>query len=119
MIDLYISSSVDSSAQMVAELLVSNNVECQVTNNVSSVRCDGGLAVESGYHIKIMELAKEEFKGKVWDPLEDALNLSCAFVRYNDEYMGCIRDWPRVFRDTACPSSVSGLDVNGRIPGNN
>lgn len=107
MIDLYISisSSVESSTEMVAELLARNNVQCQVANNVSSVRCDGALAVESGYHIKIMELAKEEFKGKVWQPLEDALDLSCAFVRHDEEYMGCIRDWPRVFRRSACPSS--------------
>ena len=44
-----------------------------------------------------------KFKELVWNPLCQALDLQCAFVIQSDKYMGCILNWPDIFRPSACP----------------
>ncbi len=104
MIELYISSTVNLTPRDIIELLSTNNVECQVSQNCCSYKCEGQIMVEDGYYINLFELHAEEFKAKVWDVLQPALNLSCAFVRDEGKYMGCVNDWPCVFRPTECES---------------
>ena len=43
----------------------------------------------------------KDFKEKIWEPLSELLDLNCAFVKYID-YMGCVKNWPGVFRKTKC-----------------
>jgi hypothetical protein len=106
MIELYISvENTLITSKDITELLSSNNVECQITENYSSCKCNklAKPSVEKGFYIKIFNLNPIVFKEKVWDILKLVLSMSCAFVEC-EEYKGCVLNWPGVFRDSMCSS---------------
>ena len=101
MIELYISSEIATSIQEIAAKMAEQNVECQITSNYSSNK---GKQLEAGYYIKIFQMEEGlEFKDKVWNVLQPWLNLTCAFVRVENKYMGCVLNWPTVFVKSNCP----------------
>ena len=101
MIELWISSEVETSAKEIATKLSLQDVECQVTPNYSANK---DRQLEDGYHIKIFQMDEGlEFKDKVWNVLQPWLNLKCAFVKVENKYMGCVLNWPTVFTKTNCP----------------
>ncbi len=101
MIELWISSEVETSAQEIATKLAEQDVECQIIPNYSANK---GGQLETGYHIKIFEMVEgTEFKDKVWSVLQPWLKLTCAFVKVENKYMGCVLNWPTVFAKSNCP----------------
>ena len=98
-IDLYVSSTVHTSARKISELLT---VQCQITNNISRTK-SGSL--EQGYHIKLIDFDRANFKREVWEPLKDLLGIKCAFVKDEDYYMGCVLNWPSVFVRSRCATA--------------
>lgn len=102
MTTLYISTIVPTTKEAIAIMIAQHGVECQVYENCSSYQVDGDTVCESGYKIKLFDLIKEDFKEKVWDVLQEKLNLTCAHVKYRDEFRGCVRNWPKVFVKSRC-----------------
>ena len=103
MTTLYISTSVPTTKEDVARLVALQGVECQVYENCTTSRDHSGSVVsEKGYKLKLFGIEKEDFKEKVWNSLENSFGVTCAHVKYRDEYRGCIRNWPKVFVDTQC-----------------
>ena len=120
MTTLYISTVVPTTKEAVATMIAQQGVECQVYENCSSYQVENGTVCELGYKIKLFDLEKEDFKEKVWDILEDRLNLTCAHVKYRDEFRGCVQNWPKVFVKSRCgweqDSGSGGPDIeNGNL----
>jgi len=117
MIELYISSEVQTSPQEIATKLAEKDVECQITPNYSANK---GRQLEEGYQIKIFQMDEgKEFKEKVWNTLQPWLNLTCAFVKVENKYMGCVLNWPTVFVKSNCPIRQSDLqELNKDLPDN-
>ena len=113
MIELYITTSdVPSSTEEIVKLLYDNNVECQVMESCCSFKCGGGtenLSLEKGYYINLFNVLSCEFKEKVWEVLAPFLNLSCAYVKDEGRYVGCIKNWPCVFRGSDCTHTIVTL----------
>ena len=106
-IDLYVSSPVPTSTRELAKLL---RVECQISENTSVVK-DG--TVETGYHIKLIDFNSKEFKERIWRPLKKLLRIRCAFVKEEDQYMGCVLNWPSVFVKSCCAATPDdGFSLN-------
>jgi hypothetical protein len=98
MIELYISSPILTSSLAITQKLATNNIECQVYENYSTI-CN--KTVEPGYYIKIFDVLPGEFKRKVWNKLAKEMNLKCAYV-ITEEYKGCVLNWPNVFVKSNC-----------------
>ena len=131
MISLYISSETcQIDASDVVAMFVRHGIACTVTVTHSSVpvptyengatscndgECENGKVdddetapllpccrYEAGAHIIVHDIDGKKFRDTVWPDLRDAYQLKCAFVRYNNDYMGCIRNWPGVFVESQC-----------------
>ena len=102
MLTLYISSDIHTTPENIAKLLSNEGVECQVYQNYSSYKIKDSCVPEVGYKIKIFDIDKSDFKDKVWNIIQTSLNLKCAFVKYRDEYRGCVLNWPNVFTKSNC-----------------
>lgn len=106
LIELYISTHVETTPKKITEILSQHKVECQVTENFSSVRdlcsLDSKMIVEHGFYIKIFNIPSICFKDRVWEILKPYLSISCAFVKYDNKYMGCVLNWPTIFRKSEC-----------------
>ena len=112
MIDLYVSTSVSSNAFEIATLMGAQKLECQIYTNVSSVVTKDSTFVEQGYHIRFFNLKDTDFKTKVWEILQPKLDLTCAYVKVDNRYMGCIYNWPRIFTESKCRCSINDSDDN-------
>lgn len=103
MIELYVSTKVKTSCKKITELLSKQGVECQVYENYSSCKTNTDkLIVEHGFCIKIFDLSALQFKNSVWEILKPYLSISCAFVKCDNQYMGCVLNWPHIFRSSVC-----------------
>jgi hypothetical protein len=102
MIELYISSHKSTSRLELAKLL--QHTECQITDNYSSVICPGQTqnVIEQGYYIKFFDIKPDDFKEKVWNIIQPILELKCAYVKADSDYMGCVLNWPVVFTPSNC-----------------
>lgn len=106
-VDLYISSAVHTSARELAKII---KVECNISKNISVMK-DG--TIETGYHIKLIDFDRKEFKERIWNPLQSLLRIRCAFVREDDHYMGCVLNWPSVFVKSQCAATPDdGFSLN-------
>lgn len=103
MIVLNISSHIDIPDKEVLSIFIEKKISCQLTKTISSVPDKKGeFRMENGYHILIFEIDGLRFKKDIWTSLEKKLELRCAYVQYNNEYMGCVRNWPGVFVKSKC-----------------
>jgi len=103
MIDLYLSTSKKITSERLLDELVKNEVECQIYDNVSSMRSCGKPYKEKGFYLKLSSSVTDEtFREKVWDCLVKLLDIKCAYVKYEDKYMGCVMNWPGVFVESKC-----------------
>ena len=108
MIDLHISSDINISETELTSIFVQKKIQCEITKTTSSVRTShGNYRIETGYRLLIFDIDGVTFRDLVWKEIKRKLNLKCAFVKYRDDYMGCIMNWPGVFTETNCPSQKS------------
>ena len=113
-IDLYVSSAIHTSTRELAKTI---RVECQISENTSIVK-DG--TIETGYHIKLIDFDRKEFKEKIWKPLKKLLGIRCAFVREENQYTGCVLNWPSVFIQSQCVATPDdGFSLNALEEGVN
>ena len=109
--ELNISSSKINNVNDILNLFVKLNIEVQVIETKSTIKnCNNRLSIESGYKIKIYKYNRDTFKEIVWKALKDKFHLECAFIKVENEYMGCILNWPEVFTPSKC--SGKKIDVN-------
>jgi hypothetical protein len=94
---IYISSN-ECRTCSAKELINIIQKQCQITKNYNFTEKN---SAEEGFHIKIFNIDNIEII-KLWNLLKSRLNLKCAFVKKDNEYMGCILNWPNVFRQSAC-----------------
>lgn len=100
-ITLYISSKECDTAteEYVVNFL---DVTSQVYKTYNKVKYGKYMSIESGFCIKIFDIDNITFKEMVWKPLKKRFNLKCAYVKKEDDYRGCILNWPGLFRPTIC-----------------
>ena len=104
MITLYISSSINIDEIHIVKCLLIDKVECQISKNVSScIPCNGSeMVIEYGYKLKIFNVAKQEFKDRIWLNLHKILaDIKCGHI-ITEYYTGCVLNWPGVFIDNNC-----------------
>ena len=117
MLTLYVSTDVCTTQKEIANMMAPQGVECQVSNNCSAFKVAGECVQENGFKIKIFNLDKEDFKEKVWNTLQSELHLRCAHVKYQDEYKGCVLNWPGVFVESRCGWKESpGVEEGDETP---
>ena len=105
MITLNISTAVVHNKHDIYKLFIDGGVECQITKNISTVNNNiTEYILEKGYTIKIFNFNRSNFKEKIWEPLALLLQLQCGFVIEDNEYMGCVKNWPNVFVPSKCQS---------------
>lgn len=106
MITLNISSNIKYSnlEDDIYQIFVAENIECQLIKTKSVVKYDKKSKIETGFILKIFNLEPIKFKEFIWTKLKKLMNLTCAFIQYNNEYMGCILNWPGVFTNNNCHS---------------
>lgn len=110
MIALNISSNIEITNREIAKIFIAKEIECQIFNTSSSVKNrDNKFIVEKGFKILIFDINGVTFREKIWDTLKTLLHLKCAFVKYDDEYMGCILNWPNVFVESKCINKSEGF----------
>ena len=104
MIILNISSVNHVDDKELIKMFVELKIECQVIKSKSSVKCiNNTFTIEDGYKINIFtDIDGKIFKETVWKKLKDLMIIDCAFIQYNNEYMGCILNWPGVFTKSHC-----------------
>jgi hypothetical protein len=106
MIKLNISSNIDISQTELTTIFIDKKIKCQITKTLSTVTDSyGHFKIENGYSILIFDIDGITFKNNIWDTLKTLLKLECAFVKYKDNYMGCILNCPDVFTKSNCPSN--------------
>lgn len=98
MIELYFSTKLYVKPFYIIQKLAYHQVECQIYNNLSTTN---NFYIENGFYLKIFNIIPELFKEKIWEPLQDDLQLQCAYV-ITDNYKGCLLDWPGIFRKSKC-----------------
>jgi len=115
MIKLYISTKIDTNSLEIIKKLSTNNVECQVYKNYSSIIIPKKKStIEHGYYIKIFNVEPLEFKNKVWNILRQELNLKCAHIE-TTYYKGCVLNWPGIFAKNNC--SIPDYKSKGKSKG--
>ena len=103
MTTLYISTAISTNKEDVATMIANQGVECQVYENCSAYTEKNKCAHhELGFKIKLFNLERDDFKEKVWDTLATKLDLTCAHIKYRDEFRGCVLNWPKVFVKSQC-----------------
>ena len=104
MLTLNISSQIKIPDDELLEIFISQKIKCQVTSTISSVPDkDGNYQIENGYQLLIFDIDGDKFKESIWPPLKEKLDIVCAYIKYRDEYMGCVLNWPGVFCKSNCP----------------
>ena len=105
MITLNISSNIEISQIELTQIFVDKKIKCQITKTISSAPdSDGNYRIENGYRFLIFDIDGVTFRDEIWNEIKDKLELKCAFVKYRDDYMGCVMNWPGVFTKSNCPS---------------
>ncbi len=118
MITLSISSSREITIQELAQFFANRHLKANITATTSSVPCvddPDQHRVEQGFTLLIFDIDGPTFKQVVWEPLQKLLNLSCAFVKYRQDYMGCVLNWPGVFVESQCPGKTTNMDNGNSI----
>ena len=105
MITLNISTSINHNINELLEFFKLSDIECQITTTSSILKKNKKCIIETGYIIKFFVIDKNDFKELVWKPLQQLLDLKCAFILVENEYMGCIKNCPNVFTKSHCDST--------------
>lgn len=117
MIILYISTNCNIDKKFLVNIFINKGVECSITENLSTVQHSSDqyecsfsnsmlsnpncLKIELGFEIKMFNITNKVFKDHIWNDLSSKLNLRCAYIKTHN-YMGCVLNWPDVFRKSAC-----------------
>ena len=108
MIILNICSPINISIRDLTQIFVQKQIKCQITKTTSSVPDQNGTyQIENGYRLLIFDVDGITFRDQIWYEIKARLKLRCAFVQYQNDYMGCIMNWPGVFTESRCHSCNS------------
>ena len=102
MITLNISTNKTHKKKDIFDIFINSKVLCQLTETQSCICSKEKYKLEKGYIIKIFDTDNETFKSLIWEKLKVLLDLDCAFIKIENEYMGCIKNWPNVFVKSNC-----------------
>lgn len=97
---LTISSSVITSSEEVAQLMLERGVVCNVIDNWSVVKEGEGFKLERGCMITLCGIPNDQIEEKVWNVLKKRYELKCAYLHIKGQFRGCIRNF---LRDSSCP----------------
>ena len=85
--------------------------QCGISSNVSpqtTIICKGTSCwTEKGCNIRITDLDQQDIEKKVWIPLKNRFDLTCAHLNVHGNYIGCIRNF---IRPSHCPESFKNFD---------
>ncbi len=91
----------------ITRLLSKNRIQAEVIPHYASTE-EG--TVEYGCTINMFKLDQKDFVEKVWDPLNNILDINCGFVE-TSQYKGCVSDWPNVMIKSNCNPSIIDLSI--------
>ena len=108
MIDLYISTKEEISSMKISQIIFDQGIrEFQVFSYISGEK----TGLEYGFHIKCLKIENFAFLINVWNPLKKILDLECAFIKVDNDYMGCILNWPNITTISNCQQLIqNGID---------
>lgn len=95
-------SSIISGMVRIEDLLRELKSPCNITKHWSVVERKNQFISEPGFKLHFLKIANDDFKDRVWPILVSNLNITCAFVIKEHEYMGCVLNWPGLFRPNYC-----------------
>lgn len=102
MIELYISTYKNITSDDIIDELIKTQVECQIYNNISTIYSCGNSYKENGFYLKLFNINEKNFRKNVWNSLQALLDIRCAHVKDENNYEGCIMNWPDVFVKSKC-----------------
>ncbi len=91
----------------ITRLLSKNRIQAEVIPHYASTE-EG--TVEYGCTINMFKLDQKDFVEKVWNPLNNILDINCGFVE-TSQYKGCVSDWPNVMIKSNCNPSIIDLSI--------
>ena len=97
---LSISSDKIKNCNEVAEFLKKNKIMCSVTENTSVVSYNGQYQIEKGCRILFNSHKPKMINNNFWDSLKNEFDLTCAHLKVEGKFKGCIYDY---LKDSACP----------------
>ena len=100
--DLTISSRKEINCDKVLETLRQSGVMCVIIPQKSVICKNTHCWIEKGCNIKITGLAHKEIEKKVWDPLQEKFDVTCAHLDIHGYYIGCIKNF---IRPSNCPQT--------------
>lgn len=109
---LWISSPLCSEIEPLL-LLQSIQFPCNISRICSSVAPQNmsNFTTEPGFKLKFWSITDTEFKNSVWPVLVNMLGVRCAFIVKDNQYMGCVLNWPGVFTGTNCAVKCTKTSV--------
>ncbi len=91
----------------ITKLLSEKKIQAEVIPHYASTE-EG--TVEYGCSINMFKLDQKDFVEKVWNPLNNILDINCGFVE-TSQYKGCVSDWPNVMIKSNCNPSIIDLSI--------
>tara|TARA_B100000674_G_scaffold259557_1_gene214028 strand:- start:440 stop:778 length:339 start_codon:yes stop_codon:yes gene_type:complete len=99
---LTVSSKKINHCGLITKKLFDLGIMSNVTPN-QSVICDSNKCwIENGCSIILTGLNPKYINEKVWKPLNDKFDLSCAHLKISKQYQGCIYDF---IKESNCPGN--------------
>ena len=99
--DLYVSSPKILHCREVAMLLKQHDIACNVTQNDTVVMTKNKYNLEVGCKITGAVKDIQSIYTKIWNPLQHAFQLKCAYLDIHSSINGCIFD---IFKPSNCPN---------------
>ena len=97
---LSISSDTIKSCDTVVDFFRKNKIMCSVSENTSVVPYDGVYKVEKGCRVIFNSHKPKMIDNEFWDSIKNEFNLTCAHLKVEGKFKGCIYDY---LRKSACP----------------
>lgn len=102
-------SSNNMNCNNIAKFLLKQKVVSNVTPNISIVPYKDDYIIENGCQILLTNFINKKYlEEKVWIPLKNEANLSCAHVVAPGQFSGCIYDF---IRKSDCPNKKQILST--------
>jgi len=94
---LYVCSKATAPPEAILEIVPTN---CEITATLTKLQTHP----EAGFRIKLFDISDSQLQF-LWAKLRKLLGLDCAYVEAPPEYLGCIKNWPGLFRPSLCVGS--------------
>jgi hypothetical protein len=96
---LSISSDKLNNCNKVVEFFKKNKIMCSVSENISVISYKNEFKIEKGCNIIFNSHKPTMINHNFWNSIKKEFNLTCAHLKVEGKYKGCINDY---LRDSIC-----------------